>query len=279
MFLRWKIIVLISLALLSVSCKNHVKNNYKIAVNESDTFVNKKIQGTVLMYGIPSDSFKLVSGIIKPNSLLSEILLKHGVSTQQIDQSIKNSKAVFDVRTIRSGNNYLLFCDKDSISRARYFVYEHDPTTCYVFSFNDSLNITCFRKVTKSEIKYSSCTIETSLWDAMIEGGLHPSLDVELSDIFAWTVDFFGLQKGDNFKVIYEELFIDGKSLGTGRIYGAQFNTKGSSITAIPFIQDGKESYFEIDGRSLRKAFLKAPLQFTRISSHFSSAGCIRFLK
>ena len=279
MFLRWKIIVLISLALLSVSCKNHVKNNYKIAVNESDTFVNKKIQGTVLMYGIPSDSFKLVSGIIKPNSLLSEILLKHGVSTQQIDQSIKNSKAVFDVRTIRSGNNYLLFCDKDSIFRARYFVYEHDPTTCYVFSFNDSLNITCFRKVTKSEIKYSSCTIETSLWDAMIEGGLHPSLDVELSDIFAWTVDFFGLQKGDNFKVIYEELFIDGKSLGTGRIYGAQFNTKGSSITAIPFIQDGKESYFEIDGRSLRKAFLKAPLQFTRISSHFSSARMHPILK
>ena len=112
MFLRWKIIVLISLALLSVSCKNHVKNNYKIAVNESDTFVNKKIQGTVLMYGIPSDSFKLVSGIIKPNSLLSEILLKHGVSMQQIDQSIKNSKAVFDVRTIRSGNNYLFFATK-----------------------------------------------------------------------------------------------------------------------------------------------------------------------
>jgi murein DD-endopeptidase MepM/ murein hydrolase activator NlpD len=85
-------------------------------------------------------------------------------------------------------------------------------------------------------------------------------------------VDFFGLQKGDNFKVIYEELFIDGKSLGAGRIYGAQFNRTGSSITAIPFIQDGKESYFDIDGNSLRKAFLKAPLQFSRISSRFSSA-------
>jgi murein DD-endopeptidase MepM/ murein hydrolase activator NlpD len=94
----------------------------------------------------------------------------------------------------------------------------------------------------------------------------------ELSKIFAWTVDFFGLQKGDNFKVIYEELSIDGKSLGTSRIYGAQFNRTGSSITAIPFIQDGKESFFDLNGNSLRKAFLKAPLQFSRISSHFSSA-------
>ena len=80
------------------------------------------------------------------------------------------------------------------------------------------------------------------------------------------------MQKGDNFKVIYEELFIDGKSLGTGKIYGAQFNRSGSSITAIPFIQDGKESFFDADGNSLRKAFLKAPLQFSRISSHFSSS-------
>jgi len=80
------------------------------------------------------------------------------------------------------------------------------------------------------------------------------------------------LQKGDNFKVVYEEFFIDGKSLGTGRIYCAQFNRSGSSITAIPYIQDGKESYYDVDGNSLRKAFLKAPLEFSRISSHFSSA-------
>jgi murein DD-endopeptidase MepM/ murein hydrolase activator NlpD len=158
------------------------------------------------------------------------------------------------------------------MAKARYMVYEHDPTTCYVFSFKDSLNITPFRKEIRSVIKYSSGTIETSLWDAMITGGLRPSLASDLSEVFAWTVDFFGLQKGDNFKVIYEEFFIDGKSFGTGKIYGAQFNRTGSSITAIPLIQDGRESFFDVDGKSLRKAFLKAPLQFSRISSHFSSA-------
>jgi murein DD-endopeptidase MepM/ murein hydrolase activator NlpD len=269
---RPKVIIYILLVSLFVSCHNSENTKNESVTAISDTIASQQVNSPVFMYGIPTDSFDLVNGHIKRNGFLSEILLKHGVTMQEIDQDLKNSRSVFDVRKIRSGNNYILFCDRDSIARVRYLVYEHDPTTCYVFSFNDSLNITPFRKEIKSEIKYSSGTIETSLWDAMINGGLHPALVGDLSEIFAWTVDFFGLQKGDNFKVVYEEFFIDGKSLGTGKIYAAQFNRTGSSITAIPFIQDGKESFFDIAGNSLRKAFLKAPLQFSRISSHFSSA-------
>jgi murein DD-endopeptidase MepM/ murein hydrolase activator NlpD len=272
MFCKGKIIIVFTLLFLIVSCNNPEKTEPEPVSVASDTSAGKQINSPVFMYGIPTDSFDLVSGHIKRNGFLSEILLKHGVSMQEIDQALKNSRSVFNVRKIRSGNNYILFCDRDSIARARYLVYEHDPTTCYVFSFNDSLNITPFRKEIKSEIKYSSVTIETSLWDAMINGGLHPSLVGELSEVFAWTVDFFGLKKGDSFKVIYEEFFIDNKSLGTGKIYAAQFDRTGSTITAIPFIQDEKESFFDADGNSLRKAFLKAPLQFSRISSHFSSA-------
>jgi murein DD-endopeptidase MepM/ murein hydrolase activator NlpD len=262
--------VLSILLLVSCSHPDNVKNE-PVTV-KSDTNVSQEAGSPVFMYGIPSDSFDLISGHIKPNGFLSEILLKHGIRMQEIDEVMKNSRSVFDVRKIRSGNNYILFCNRDSNAKARYLVYEHDPTTCYVFSFNDSLNITKYKKEIKSEIKYYSGTIETSLWHAIKDGGLHLSLVGDMSDIFAWTVDFFGLQKGDNFKVVYEEFFIDGNAFGTGRIYAAQFNRSGSSITAIPFIQDGKESYFDINGNSLRKAFLKAPLQFSRISSHFSSA-------
>lgn len=260
------------LLIIAFSCKNSIKTNPEPLVAGPDTSSTTHTPIPVFMYGIPSDSFALVSGKIKRNGFLSEILLKHGVSMQEIDQVIRNSKTVFDVRKIRSGNNYILFCDRDSLAKARYIVYEHDPTTCYVFSFNDSLNITPYRKTINSEIKYASGTIETSLWDAMITGGLHPTLAVALSEVFAWTVDFFGLQKGDNFKIIYEELSIDGKSLGSAKIYGAQFNRSGTSITAIPFIQGENEAFFDADGNSLRKAFLKAPLQFSRISSHFSAS-------
>ncbi len=265
-----KIILSFSLLIFSISC-NTSKNKVIEELNLSDTTTIKKPNNPVLLYGIPSDSFNLVTGHIKPNGFLSGILLKYGISMSEIDQLVRNSKSVFDVRNIKSGNNYILFCDRDSLAKARYLVYEHDPTTSYIFSFNDSLNITPFRKRISGKIKYASGTIETSLWDAMMAGGLHASLASELSEIFAWTVDFFGLQKGDSFKVIYEELFIEEKSLGAGRIYGAQFNWSGNVITAIPFIQDSTETFFDIEGNSLRKAFLKAPLQFSRISSRFSA--------
>lgn len=273
MLLKSRYLLIISfLTILFISCTNRSDKYTTNTEIHPDTAISKSAVKRNVMYGILVDSFDQVAGHIRRNSFLSEILLKHGVSMQEIDQVTRNSRDVFDVRKIQAGKNYILFCDKDSIGKAKYMVYEHDPTTCYVFSFNDSLNITPIIKTLKSEIRYASVTIETSLWDAMLEKGLHPSLAVELSDIYAWTVDFFDLQKGDNFKVVYEALSLDGESLGAGRIYAAQFNTPGSRITAIPFIQDGRESYFDIDGKSLRKAFLKAPLKFSHISSRFSSS-------
>jgi murein DD-endopeptidase MepM/ murein hydrolase activator NlpD len=269
MFVRAKAIIFISLSFFSASCKNHLGDKNELIVSVSDSMRTEQKE-PVLTFGIPADSFNLIKGHIKRNGFLSQILIDHGISMQEIDQLVKNSSSVFDVRTIRSGNTFTLFCDTDSVARVRYLVYEHDPTTCYVFSFNDSLNITPFKKEIKKIIRYSSGTIETSLWESMIADGLHPTLAAELSDIFAWTVDFFGLQKGDRFKIIYEDQFIDDKSLGAGKIFGAQFTWAGKTITAIPFIQDGKETFFDEEGNSLRKAFLKAPLQFSRISSRFS---------
>ena len=225
-----------------------------------------------LLYGINTDTFDLIYGNIKANGFLSEILLRHGVTMQEIDQAVRNNRSVFDVRNIRAGNRYILFCERDSPAHARYLVYEHDQTTSYIFSFGDTIAVKQVKKQITGVIRYAAGKIETSLWDAMMAENLHPSLAVKLSEIFAWTVDFFGLQVGDSFKVIYEELYVDGKPLGTGRIYGAQFNWSGALITAVPFIQDDRESFFDKDGNSLRKAFLKAPLQFSRISSRFSSS-------
>ena len=272
MITRIKIIFLLSSTILLASCGYFSKDNPELKDLGSDTLPAQEEKTPNYLFGIPADSFNLISGHIRPNGFLSNILLEHGISMQEIDQLVRNSESVFDVKTIRAGNNYTLFCDTDSTARLRYLVYEHDPTTCYVFSFNDLLKITPYKKEIRKIIRYSTGTIETSLWESIIEGGLHPTLVNELSDIFAWTVDFFGLQKGDSFKVIYEEMFIDDESLGAGKIYGARFTWAGKTITAIPFIQDGKETFFDVEGNSLRKAFLKAPLRFSRISSRFSSS-------
>lgn len=106
----------------------------------------------------------------------------------------------------------------------------------------------------------------------MIDNDLHPMLAIELSEIYAWSIDFFGLQKGDSFKVIYEEEYIDTISNGIKHILAASFSHAGSEIYAIPLIQDGEESYYDLEGNSLRKAFLKAPLRFSRISSRYSNS-------
>lgn len=272
MFRRIRLLAFIGVLILVNGCKYSAHDKPATAETSADTSEAGKKESTKFLYGIPYDSFNLIPGQIKRNGFLSSILLQHGVTMQELDNVLKNSAAVFDVRRMRYGNNFTLFCDKDSSSRARYLVYEHDPATCYIFSFNDSLNITPYRKQIKKEIKYAEMTIRTSLWDAMVEKGLHPSLVIGLSDIYAWSIDFFGLQKGDSFRVIYEEMSIDERSLGAGRILGAQFLGSGTSVYAIPFIQDEKESYYDTEGNSLRKAFLKAPLQFARVTSRFSSS-------
>ena len=267
-----KAIILFYFAIAAVSCIDFREpkiHTFEIDPNPDYDF-EKKPQN--LIFGIPADSFNIVPGKIKRNGFLSQIILEHGITMPEIDEVIKNSADVFDVRKIRAGNNYFLLCENDTIGKARYLIYEHDPAVSYIFSFRDSLNITPFRKEITELIKYSSGTIGTSLWEAMMADSLHPMLAVKLSEIYAWTVDFFGLQKNDSFKVIYEELFIDNKSQGIGRMFGAQFTWAGKTTLAIPFIQNGTESYYDSSGNSLRKAFLKAPLQFSRISSRYSSS-------
>jgi murein DD-endopeptidase MepM/ murein hydrolase activator NlpD len=269
-FLKRRILLSFFLLLL-FSCNNSRKYQSVETISVSDTVKVRPVRKPTLTFGIPSDSFNIIKNRIKPNKFLSDILAEYGISRHEADMVIKNSSKVFDVRNIRAGHSYTILSDKDSVAKVRYIIYEHDPSRFYIFSFNDSLNITLYREETRSEIKFSSVTIETSLWDAMITNGINTELAADLSDIFAWTVDFFGLRKGDRFKVIYQERFLGDQSIGIGKIYGAEFDNSGPHIFAIPMIQSEKESYYDAAGNSLRKAFLKAPLRFSRITSGFSS--------
>ncbi len=273
MFLKIRIAAaLFFIVLFLYSCTGITENGNMGPEALTGQDVDPPASDPVFLFGIPADSFDISSGQIKRNGFLSSILSGYGVPLQETDQVIRNYSDIFDARRIKAGNTYTVFRDRDTTGRARYFVYEHNPSTCYIFSFNDSLNITPYHRSVSRTLKYASGTIDYSLWETVLADGLHPSLVNELSEIYAWTVDFFGLQKGDSFKVIYDELSVDGNSLGAGRIYGAEFTWAGKTIKAIPFVQDSIESFYDEDGNSLRKAFLKAPLRFSRISSRFSSS-------
>ncbi len=257
--------------ILIAGCSGNKSPGNKVSKPVADS-VAKRPSGNSFLFGIPVDSFNVIKGRVRHNSSLSEILGSYGVSQQLTDEILKNSRSIFDERHVRSGNNFTVFTTRDSNFTVKYFIYESDPALFYIFSFNDSLKISEYHEKITTAIKFSSVTIESSLWDAMTTKGLNPELAVDLSDIYAWTVDFFGLQKGDRFRFIYEEKFIGEKSIGTGRILSAHFSSGEKSIYAIPMIQKDKESYYDSTGNSLRKEFLKAPLHFSRIASGFSSA-------
>jgi len=114
--------------------------------------------------------------------------------------------------------------------------------------------------------------IESSLWNSFIDQGANPNLCIALSDIFAWTVDFFGVQRNDRYKVIYDQYSVDGKFAGIGKIHTALFESSGEEVPAYYFEHGGQVGFFDDKGNSLRKAFLKAPLNFSRISSRFSAS-------
>ncbi|MBN1987085.1 MAG: peptidoglycan DD-metalloendopeptidase family protein [Prolixibacteraceae bacterium] len=266
----FRIVGIVFLAVVIYSCQN--KNNTEKQPEETvvpDTIVPLE---PVLRYGIPVDSFELVEGIVKNNQYLSQILNESGVGMVTIDKLARKSKPVFDVRKIRSGQKYTVFQTADSLQEARYFVYESSPTEYYVYELFDTLRIYRGEKEVEARHRSAQGVIETSLWNCMEDNDLDPMLALDLSDIFAWTIDFFAIQKGDRFRVIFDELFVDSTYIGIGEIYAVQFDHYGDENFAFRFFQDERYDFFDETGVSLRKAFLKAPLQFSRISSRFSNS-------
>lgn len=222
-------------------------------------------------YGIVVDSLKVIRGTIRRNQFLGDILSDFGVDYSIVDQLSRLARPVFDVRNIRAGNSYAMITTNDLLKEVLYFIYEENPISYVVFSFDDSLHVYRESKPVTTLMSSTSGVIESSLWNAMINNGDDPQLAVELSDVFAWTVDFFGLQKGDSYKAYFEEMIVDGARVGTGKIQAAYMHHGEKDYYAFLFPQgDKKPEYFDEKGQSLRREFLKAPLNFRRISSHFS---------
>ena len=227
----------------------------------------------VLEYGLPVDSFHIEELIIQPNTYLSDVLYKLGATQSDVANVGALSKDEFDVRTIRAGNLCKAFYTGVDSSRVlNYFIYEKNKIEYAVFCFTDSFRVYQDKKPTEIRRRKSQAEITSSLWNAMVDNNLSTSLALDLSDVYAWTVDFFGLQKGDKFTVVYDEVYVDTTFVKIGRIHTAEFVSGEKSFYAFYFEQDSVGSYWDESGNSLKRAFLKAPLQFSRISSHFSYA-------
>jgi len=243
------------LLILLFSCSEQI-------ITEVDHFEN--------IYGVSSKNLNINKFEVNDNQNLSDILSEKGIDYSTIDQIASISQEVYDVRKMRSGNSYFILSTQDTNAVPQLMIYERNPIDFVVFNLIDSLYVNHGSKSITKDTVETVGKIDGSLWVTMNENKADPNLAIELSEIYAWTIDFFGLYQGDSYKIVYEKTYADTQYIGIGKIISASFRHGNSDNYAFYFEQDSIGDYFDEEGGSLRRAFLKAPLRFSRISSRFS---------
>ncbi len=223
-----------------------------------------------LRYGLNEDAYLITEGTFKKNEFLADLLLRYGVEYSAIAELDQVSRDVYPVTRLRQGSKYALFISPDSSADLHYLAVETTKEDYVLYQLRDSIAAFMGTKPVSYRRREAAGEIYSSLYQTMAEGNLPIELALAMSDIYAWTVDFYRIQKGDWFRVVYTEKLVDGEVVGVKDILAAEFNHRGRSFQAFQFDDGEKLSYYDDNGESLRKAFLKAPLEFSRISSRYS---------
>lgn len=260
-----------------VSCGNRTNEEVMIADQECADSVS-----VAHPLGFCPDSLSMVGGKVKNGQFFSSLLGSLGMSAQEAYNLTQACDSVFDVKTLRVGQSYRAYYSRHpepsrhperSEGSPLYLVYDRDKASSIVFSCRPPYEAWVYEKPVTIESRYADVTISSSLWVDMRAADVSPLLIVSLSDIYAWTVDFFALQKGDRFRVLYEEKVCDGEVIAVDTVRYAVFSHAGEDFPMVMYNQgDGGNIWWNEKGESMRKAFLKAPLNYSRISSGFSYA-------
>jgi murein DD-endopeptidase MepM/ murein hydrolase activator NlpD len=228
------------------------------------------IEKPIVKYGMVVNGMEVKEGVVKRNQLFSDLLKESFVPPSILQQLSLLPKKIFDFRKIAVSKKYALISQLDSPKTAVAFVYEPSPVEYVVLHLKDSLTVETHQRQITTEEKTVAGTIASSLYETIETLNISNELTNKFVDVFGWQVDFQHLQKGDRFKLIYEENLVDGQPIGIGKILGIYFEHFNNGYYAFPFSQEEGSDYFDEDGNSLRKALLRYPIEFTRISSRYS---------
>ena len=229
-----------------------------------------------IRYGYNLDDFNVIQDTIKSGDSFGAILDKHHVMYPKINEIATSVKEIFDVRRVRAGKPYTILASKDSTKQAQIFIYKHDKINSTILDFKDStITATLYKKPIIVVEKEIEGVINSSLSATMDSLGLSTNLTWTIADIYAWTLDFYKLQKGDSFKFVYEEKYIEDSTFaGYGKVKSAVFKHKGKDLYAFRFLADSTlniHEYYDDKGKMLRSQFLKAPIKFQyRVSSRYN---------
>ncbi len=263
----------ILLFLVFISC--NIQEN-KIVNNKPINHENKNIK-----YGFDFNKFIVSEKKIKRGDTFGSILENNGIDYPEVHNILQNIKNQISVKKLNIGKKYYILFSDDSIRRPEYFIYKNDIVSFLYIKLKDSIFGKKVNKPIKLRELEAKGIIENSLYETMINNGYNEQLSYYLSDIYAWTIDFFRLQRGDKFKVLYQEKFVDDTvSIGISKIFAASFEHKGKIIEAYEFKVDsikGITDYFDDNAKNLRRAFLKAPVSFGRVSSRYNLKRKISF--
>jgi murein DD-endopeptidase MepM/ murein hydrolase activator NlpD len=234
-----------------------------------------KKEPIVKEFGFTLNDFKVVNDTIENGDTFGKLLGDEGYDAAQVHKITEKIKDSFDLRDIRVGKAFTMLKDKKAPNALQVFVYQPDATSYYVVDLRDTV-AKAYKTVRPMTIKRRVIVaeIEGSLSETLSNAGASPALAHELSEVYAWSIDFFKIQKGDKFAVAVNEKYIDGTQYaGLENIEASYFEYKGKRIYAFPFKKDPnarKVDFYDEEGKVLKSMFLKAPLKFSRISSRFS---------
>ncbi len=224
-----------------------------------------------LRWGFFMDEFSLSEKELQRGDILGTILMKEaGLSYPQVNKLVENCKDKFKINSLRVGSS-LRFLARQAGEAPEKMIYEPSPYQYTVFNLKEPYNVEVFKRDVHTEIVAASGVLESSFWQALTDNGLSDELADGMIDVLASSVDFYHQKQGDRFKVVFEQHYVQGEAVGTGKIIAAVYEREGKESYAFNFQKDGqKTDYYDYDGRPARKAFLKAPVKFSRISSRYN---------
>lgn len=263
-----KLVAVWLIALVMWSCQEEVKD---IQPEPVQTYIEPV---ELREFGFNLNDYVVKRDTIRSGDSFGAILQRNNVGYPKIYQIAESAKDSFDITKLRAGNPYTLLCAKDSLQTPQCFIYQESNIDYVVVHFADSIVTYKEKKPVTIVTKEASGEINNSLSVTMDAQGLPQQLIADMSDIYAWTINFWKLQKGDKFKIIYKQRYIeDSIYAGLAGIDAAYFQHKGEDFYAFKFGIDSLATggdFFDEHAKSLKRAFLKAPVQFSRISSRYN---------
>ncbi len=266
-----KVDILVSclLALTLISGYKKIQNLATERFGSPDLAASGTVSNSKSQFGFNTSNYHIVSSKIGSGDIIGNILMENGITSDIIGLLEQKAKDIFSLTKIRTGKDYHIM-KTDSCGKACALVYEASPLHYVVYDLRDSVNVTVHERSYETCVEMASGEINSNLWSALEEQGVSGAIIDKMEDALASSVDFYHTQKGDQFKLVFEKKYVDGKEIGLGQLIGAYYKNDNGSHYSV-FYENGEyKGYYDYKGRAAKSSFLKSPVKFTNISSGYN---------